>query len=65
MSLSSSLECITVNPLQDFCFVGTTTGCMYVIDLSVTAIAMSAANATVGYTTNKQGGEKKPLKKTL
>lgn len=43
--------------MQDMCFVGATNGCIYAIDLSVTAIAISAANASVGYVNSKRGGE--------
>ena len=57
VALSSSLECITCNAMQDMCFVGSTNGSIYVIDLTITAIAMSAVNSAVGYVTNKQGGE--------
>lgn len=46
-----------MNAMQDMCFVGATNGCIYAIDLSVTAIAISAANASVGYVNSKRGGE--------
>lgn len=55
ISLSHSLECITCNPLQDICFVGATNGNIFIIDLSVTAIGMSAANATTGYIAPRAG----------
>ena len=54
LSLLSALECITVNTMQGRRHVGAGNESIYVIDLSVTAITMSAANATIGYTTNKQ-----------
>ena len=57
MSLPAALECITISPMQDLCFAGASNGCIYVIDLSVTAIALSAAKASVGYVSKKQGGK--------
>jgi hypothetical protein len=51
-----------VNAMQDMCFVGATNGCIYAIDLSVTAIAISAANASVGYVNSKRGGERKKVR---
>ena len=56
MSLPAALECITVSPMQDLCFAGASNGCIYVIDLSVTAIALTAARASVGYVSKRQGG---------
>jgi hypothetical protein len=62
VSLPCALESITVNAMQDMCFVGATNGCIYAIDLSVTAIAISAANASVGYVNSKRGGERKNVR---
>ena len=56
MSLPAALECITVTPMQDLCFAGASNGSVYVIDLSITAIALSAARAAVGHV-KKQGGD--------
>lgn len=58
VSLPAALECITVSPMQDLCFAGASNGSIYVIDLSVTAIALSAARAAVGHV-KKQGGDVK------
>lgn len=58
MSLPAALECITVTPMQDLCFAGASNGSVYVIDLSITAIALSAARAAVGHV-KKQGGDVK------
>lgn len=55
ISLAQSLECITCNALQDICFVGATNGNIFIIDLSVTAIGISAANATTGYIAPRAG----------
>ena len=59
VSLPAALECITISPMQDLCFAGASNGSIYVIDLSVTAIALSAAKASVGYVSMKQGGNLK------
>ena len=46
-----------MNAMQDMCFVGATNGSIYAIDLSVTAIAVTAANASFGYVNSRRGGE--------
>ena len=38
LALAEPLESLTINPTQDFCFLGSSNGSIYVIDLSIAAL---------------------------
>ncbi len=49
ISLPLSLESITCNPGEDVLCIGSTNGTIFVIDLTVTAIGISASQSQIGY----------------
>ena len=49
ISLPDSLLSIATNPLQDVLCVGSNSGSIYIIDLSVSAIAITASHSTINY----------------
>ena len=56
LSLSTTLESIAMNPMEDMLFVGGSNGSIFVIDMTITSFGISAANATVGFPLSTSNG---------
>ena len=54
--MTEALESITINPTNDFCFVGSTSGNIYTISLSIAALNITTNNNINGVTTTNNNG---------